>query len=121
MALTKSLSEPAGDDHVSVFMRCMKQSAVEDFRFPQLTRRMSEIKDTEGGLSAMCKSIEELVLKGFAEGRQEGWQKGWQEGENVVFSLIADGDISLERGAEKLGLAPEQMRTAMAERGFALP
>ena len=103
---------------IAEYMRCMKQQMVDNPRFLQLTRRMHEVKDMEGGLTTMSKLSEELI----AEGMARGFAKGREEGREVAFfMLVSEGDISLELGAKRLGRTPEEFRKAMQEKGYTLP
>lgn len=57
---------------VAEYMQCMMQPNVESELFPQFTRRVHEIKDTEGGKQAMCQLMEEYTRKVGEQQRREG-------------------------------------------------
>ena len=134
--LSRILVNTAVDDgtEIAEYMSCMKQPEIPNERFPCLARRMREVKDVEGGQKAMCRIVEEYaaqiaeehkdewLAEGISKGRSQGHSQGLAEGkENVLCMLVAEGDISLEKGAEKLGRTPQQMREVMLARGYAMP
>ena len=45
--------------------------------------------------------------EGWKEGRKEGWKEGMTE---AIYSLVSEGDISAEKGAQKLGISAEQLK-----------
>ncbi len=61
---------------------------------------------------------EELVLE-REEGRKEGEKEGMKAGRTYeIYSLVQDGDISPERGAERLGITVEVLKGRMADSGY---
>ena len=45
---------------------------------------------------------------------KEGWKEGWKEGiTETIYSLVSEGDISAEKGAQKLGISAEQLKSDM--------
>ena len=56
------------DDKTEIadLMRCFLQSEVSDNRFPQMSQRMSYLKQSEGGKHMACKIVEEYA-KEYAE------------------------------------------------------
>ena len=42
-------------------MQCFKQKDLNNLKFKAVTRRFKELKETEGGLNAMCKIMEDIV------------------------------------------------------------
>lgn len=58
---------------------------------------------------------EEVFVNGIREeGREEGREK-------EIFSSVQDGDYSVERGAEKLGISVSDFEERMAKAGYQLP
>ena len=57
-------------------MSCFTKKLVNNANFPRFSSRVKELKDTEGGASAMCKVMEhyERIAReeGIAKGREEG-------------------------------------------------
>ena len=58
--------------------------------------------------------------EGWERGRTEGLECGRTEGREQgrlqeIISFVQDGDISIERGAQKAGMSMDEFRTAMAE------
>ena len=71
----------------------------------------------------MCEALKELMKdeieaarkEGWKEGWEEGWKEGWKEGiTEAIYSLVSEGDISPERGAQKLGISVEQLKHDMS-------
>ena len=55
---------------------------------------------------------DEKYNEGYADGLKQGIERGRLQ---EIFMSAQDGDISLERGAQKAGMTLEQFQTAMAE------
>ena len=59
----------------------------------------------------MIISPEQYAAADRAAIRSEAWKEGWMEGRiEEVCSFIADGDLSLEKGAKKMGVSVDQMQ-----------
>ena len=101
--------------------------------------RYEEILSDKEGVSNMCdvaqrledrgieKGIKEGLQKGMKEGLQkgmkEGLQKGMKEGlslggNQMIYSLVEDKSISMEKGAQKLGISVEKLRANMINAGY---
>lgn len=66
----------------------------------------------------MCEALKELMKDEIEAARKEGWKEGWEEGwkegiAETIYSLVSEGDISPERGAQKLGISVEQLKSDM--------
>ena len=64
--------------NIAELMQCFKQKDLNNLKFKAVTRRFKELKETEGGLNAMCKIMEDIVkeenekiLKELKEERQK--------------------------------------------------
>ena len=56
---------------------------------------------------------------GYASGEKAGFANGEKAGkEKAVYSFVAAGDISAEKGAEKLGITVEALREKMRRAGY---
>ena len=53
------------------------------------------------------------ILK--AEGKAEGIAEG---GNKMIYSIVQDGDLSFEKGAERLGISVEQLKENMINAGY---
>ena len=67
----------------------------------------------------MCEALKELMKDEIEAARKEGWKEGWEEGwkegmTEAIYSLVSEGDISPERGAQKLGISVEQLNSDMS-------
>lgn len=62
---------------ISDLMDCFMQREVFDnVNFPTMSRRVRELKTTEGGAGAVCDIVQKLVDEGREEGRTEGIVEG---------------------------------------------
>lgn len=62
---------------ISDLMDCFMQREVFDnVNFPAMSRRVRELKTTEGGAGAVCDIVQKLVDEGREEGRTEGIVEG---------------------------------------------
>ena len=58
--------------------------------------------------------MKEEIKADIAKGREEGREEGRKEGINeTIYSLVSEGDLSPERGARKLGISVEQLKSDM--------
>ena len=64
--------------NIAELMQCFEQKDLNNLKFKAVTRRFKELKETEGGLNAMCKIMEDIVkeenekiLKELKEERQK--------------------------------------------------
>ena len=63
--------------------------------------------------------IEGVREEGERKGREEGERKGREEGRNkMIYSLVEDKSISMEKGAEKLGISVEKLKADMINAGY---
>ena len=69
---------------IANLMSCFTRREVVNSKFPELSAEVKNLKNTEGGLNAMCKVMEyyEGIARqeGRAEGREEGRKEGRAEG-----------------------------------------
>ncbi len=91
--------------------------------------RYEEILSDKEGVSNMCdvaqrledRGIEKGLQKGIKEGIKQGLQKGREEGNQMIYSLVEDKSISIEKGAQKLGISVEKLRANMINAGYKCP
>jgi predicted transposase/invertase (TIGR01784 family) len=57
---------------IAELMKCFLQPKVNNPKFPELTRKTEEIKETGRGASTMCKFMEKYMEESKAEGKAEG-------------------------------------------------
>ena len=67
--------------------------------------------------------LTEFDEKDYIEGvREEGERKGREEGRNkMIYSLVEDKSISMEKGAQKLGISVEKLKDDMVKAGYKRP
>ena len=58
----------------------------------------------------MKDEIEKMISKSCEEARAE-----------VIYSLVSDGDLAPHKGADRLGITIEQLRSDMTAAGYQLP
>ena len=92
--------------------------------------RYEEILSDKEGVSNMCDVAQRLedrgIEKGMKQGLQKGLQKGIKEGislggNQMIYSLVEDKSISMEKGAQKLGISVEKLRANMINAGYMCP
>ena len=71
----------------------------------------------------MCDVAQRLEDRGIEKGMKEGLQKGMKEGlslggNQMIYSLVEDKSISIEKGAQKLGISVEKLRANMINAGY---
>ena len=79
--------------------------------------RYEEILSDEEGVSNMCDVAQRLEDRGI----EKGLQKGREEGNRMIYSLVEDESISMEKGAQKLGVSAEKLRSNMINAGYKCP
>ena len=53
------------------------------------------------------------------EGERKGREEGREEGRNkMIYSLVEDKSISMEKGAQKLGISVEKLKADMINAGY---
>ena len=79
--------------------------------------RYQEILSDKEGVSNMCDVAQRLEDRGI----EKGLQKGREEGNRMIYSLVEDESISMEKGAQKLGVSVEKLRANMINAGYKCP
>ena len=63
----------------------------------------------------MCEALKELMKDEIEAARKKAWEEGREEGiTETIYSLVSEGDISPEKGAQKLGISVEQLNSDMS-------
>ena len=76
---------------------------------------ISIIVDSAKGESInMGTIVDVLIAEGRAEGRTEG-------GNQMVYIMVQDGDTTPEKGAKRLGISVEQLKSNMLTLGYQFP
>jgi response regulator of citrate/malate metabolism len=69
-----------------------------------------------------CEALRELFKPELEEATQKATQKGIEQGGNqMIYSLVQDGNITADVGAEKLGISLKQLKANMTNTGFVYP
>lgn len=70
------------------------------------------------GVGDMCDVAQRLEDRGI----QIGIEKGINLGSNrMIYSLVEDMSISMEKGAEKLGISVEKLKDDIVKAGYKCP
>ena len=88
--------------------------------------RYEEILSDKEGVSNMCDVAQRLEDRGIEKGMKAGIEKGIKEGlslggNQMIYSLVEDKSISMEKGAQKLGISVEKLRANMINAGYKCP
>ena len=84
--------------------------------------RYQEILSDKEGVSNMCDVAQRLEDRGIEKGLQKGREEGLSLGGNqMIYSLVEDKSISMEKGAQKLGISVEKLRANMINAGYKCP
>lgn len=95
---------------IAELMSCFTKKEVNNPKFPNLTRRVTELKSTEGGASAMCEVMEKYIAEGRAEGRAEGIAEGKLE---QLIELVKDNLLSIANAAHKADMSEAEFRVLL--------
>ncbi len=111
----------------------LEQGCFEPFYYNTTYRNCGEIRLERiemKGVSDMCDVAQRLedrgyikgywmgFLEGFLEGYLQGLQDSFREDCNMIYSLVADKSISVEKGAQKLEISIEKLKYDMVKAGY---
>ena len=99
---------------------------------------MEKVREWKGSERIMCEALRVLMadelneervegqregrIEGQREGRIEGQREGQREGQIRAYaSLIKDGIITVEIGAEKAGMSVDDFTKEMKKAGYVIP
>ena len=116
------------DSPLGKLMHDFSCTSPEDMNYAVLADRVRFFKESNEGVSIMCKMIEDMRIQEREEGRREGRRKGRQEGRRkgrqegrreqskaVALRLLRMGKIAPDEIAMAAGLTDDEVR-ALAER-----
>ena len=81
-------------------------------------------KYNEGHTEGLKQGMEQGLARGMEQGLARGMEQGLEQGIELgigrgrlqeIMRFVKDGDITIERGAQKAGMSLEQFQAAMAE------
>ena len=78
-----------------------------DMNYGQLSEETRRYKESEKGVSDMCKIMEELIAEGEAKGRTEGEKDGMIK---TLKGLVKDGLISVSVAAQRAGMTDDAFK-----------
>lgn len=72
--------------------------------------RYEKLLADKEGVSNMCDVAQRL--------EDRGMKKGIEKGNHMIYSLVEDKSISMEKGAEKIGISVEKLKDDMVKAGY---
>ena len=83
---------------------------------------MEKVREWKGGERIMCEALRVLMADELNEERVEGRIEGQREGKIRAYaSLVQDGIITVEVGAEKAGMSVDDFTREMKQAGYVIP
>ena len=92
------------DDGLTIadLMNCFTKKEVNNPKFPKFSKRVKELKTTEGGANAMCAVMEKYMAESKAEGKLE-----------QLIELVKDGLLEVADAAHKANISEEEFRALL--------
>ena len=83
---------------------------------------MEKVQKWKGSEQTMCEALRVLMADELNEERMEGRIEGQREGQIQAYaSLVKDGIITVEIGAEKEGMSVDDFTKEMKQAGYVIP
>ena len=83
---------------------------------------MEKVREWKGSERIMCEALRVLMADELNEERVEGRIEGQREGQIQAYaSLVKDGIITVEIGAEKAGMSVDDFTKEMKQAGYVIP
>ena len=83
---------------------------------------MEKVREWKGSERIMCEALRVLMADELNEERVEGRIEGQREGKIRAYaSLVQDGIITVEIGAEKAGMSVDDFTKEMKKAGYIIP
>ena len=83
---------------------------------------MEKVQKWKGSEQTMCEALRVLMADELNEERVEGRIEGQREGQIRAYaSLVQDGIITVEIGAEKAGMSVDDFTKEMKKAGYVIP
>ena len=83
---------------------------------------MEKVQKWKGSERIMCEALRVLMADELNEERMEGQREGQREGQIRAYaSLVQDGIIPVETGAEKAGMSVDDFTKEMKQAGYVIP
>ncbi len=95
---------------VSDLMDCFKQEMLRDPKFPVLSSKVQELKNTEGGLNAVCKVMEYYEEIAAAKARIEAKAEADRENHLRVFKEALEMGIPREQAIRLSRITEEELQ-----------
>ena len=83
---------------------------------------MEKVREWKGSERIMCEALRVLMADELNEERVEGRIEGQREGKIRAYaSLVQDGIITVETGAEKAGMSVDDFTKELKQAGYVIP
>ncbi|MCQ2550379.1 MAG: PD-(D/E)XK nuclease family transposase [Lachnospiraceae bacterium] len=86
---------------IAELMDCFLQKEIHNKKFPEIAKRMTDLKTTEGGAMIMCKLMDEYLEASRAEGEAIGKLK-------QLIELAKDGVLKVADAAARAGMTEQE-------------
>ena len=106
-AMTTNISRDMFSEYVEDYSkRCGKERELADIILQIITSsNYKVIREWKGRDEFMCEALLEIMADEIEERKEAAQREGRAEGRELeIFTSVREGDYSIERGAEKLGL-----------------
>ena len=102
----------------------LEQECFEPFYYNMIYRNCGEIRlgriEMEG-VGDMCDVAQRLEDRGIQIGIEKGRAEERAKCNQMIYSLVEEKSISMEKGAEKLGISVEKFQDDMVKAGYKCP
>ncbi len=104
-----------GDTPIGKLMHDFSCTDPADMNYGVLAGRVKFFKESEKGVSIMCKAMEDMRLEEREEGRKEGRK---ERNEEIAASLLKKGKLGLEDIADATELSIDKLKQIQASMGI---
>lgn len=97
-------NEIQDDTPLGLLMRDFVCKNADDMHYDVLAKRVRNYKEDEGGLTSMCRAMEEMRAEAEARGKAEGIAEGKAEGIEKMIELLRESGVdeaALQAAAER--------------------
>lgn len=91
---------------IADLMNCFTKKEVHNANFPKFSKRVHDLKNTEGGANAMCEVMEKYMAESKLEGKLEGKLE-------QLLELVKEGLLKVADAARKANISEEEFRALL--------
>ncbi len=108
-------SEIRDDTELGLLMHDFHCTDAEDMHYSVLRRRVTYFKESEEGVSSMCKAMEEMRAEAEAKGIEKGMEKGMAKGmAKGMEQGMEKGKAAMAESMKAAGISEEQIKKVLA-------